>query len=679
MKKHRGVIASRLRLYKALGVSGLDSQVALAERMADLEGLDAAPKDLVSRVFRELPVDPRSIERVARALGVESFALYKRSDEPDAESEHATQPAPSANTTPTPLPATPDPAKSRLQPLIASAAVLVVAALSWFALRDTGGGGPGKTAAPDPRLLADTSLMLLSASDNDAVDGFMTAARSALAQRFRVPSPGGAMALATLDPAHALEALDLDYALRAEVERFGRRMAIRVTLFETSASREIWAESFPRPWGSGQHEAFAANLSAAVVYALAGGQTPRSFPPADAQREYLLGMELLDRSRDELTVKRALTRLQSSLRLSQDYTEARAGLCRGLYEQSRLAGEVRFLEEAEQECERALATDPESEEAQFSLAQIMRKSGRLEASKPAYHQVLARNPGHVDALIGLAEANLASYLASANTRDRDAALEFAAAATRLDRHYWKGPYTTGRIQFLFRDLDAAVVAYEQARAIDSNPYVLSNLGSVYFCQGNYAQAANHYLAVKDSAPGLYVGDAQLGVVYLYQRDYDKAVEHLGRAVETLAAGAEVEEHRLWSNYADALRHQGDVDAALGAYEKAAALAEREYSQTPDDPNLSGFLGDYYAEIAVLDAEQQSPRVREFAIENLTRAAAATELESVFRVAQGWARLGRTREGRAALSKLKGQCDGAWGSPDFVTLRDKPLLKIEPQP
>lgn len=58
--------------------------------MADLEGLDIPPKDLVNRVFREKPVDPLSLERVARALGVEAHTLYLSSTEaPPANSETA--------------------------------------------------------------------------------------------------------------------------------------------------------------------------------------------------------------------------------------------------------------------------------------------------------------------------------------------------------------------------------------------------------------------------------------------------------------------------------------------------------------------------------------------------------------------------------------------------------------
>jgi hypothetical protein len=44
-----------------VAAAGLRRQAALAERTAGLEGLEAVPRDMVSRVFRQRPVDPPTI------------------------------------------------------------------------------------------------------------------------------------------------------------------------------------------------------------------------------------------------------------------------------------------------------------------------------------------------------------------------------------------------------------------------------------------------------------------------------------------------------------------------------------------------------------------------------------------------------------------------------------------
>lgn len=88
-RRTRGVRASRLKLERALAESNLEkkTQIALANAIADAEELDAAPRDLVSKLFRELPVDPQTIERVARILDVDAGSLYKQDQSDDADDE----------------------------------------------------------------------------------------------------------------------------------------------------------------------------------------------------------------------------------------------------------------------------------------------------------------------------------------------------------------------------------------------------------------------------------------------------------------------------------------------------------------------------------------------------------------------------------------------------------------
>lgn len=77
-RKNRGVKACRNKLDAALAASNLKkkTQIALAEAIADAEGLDSIPKDLVSKLFRQLPVDPQTIERAAKVLNVSAQSLH---------------------------------------------------------------------------------------------------------------------------------------------------------------------------------------------------------------------------------------------------------------------------------------------------------------------------------------------------------------------------------------------------------------------------------------------------------------------------------------------------------------------------------------------------------------------------------------------------------------------------
>ncbi|MFC7048747.1 hypothetical protein [Emcibacter nanhaiensis] len=130
--RNRGVRASRLKLEKALAESDLDkkTQAALANRIADLEELDAAPKDLVSKVFRELPVAPQTIERIARALGVEAASLYLTE-----EDEHLSPPPSSHPVPPPPVPTQTAPAWFRPIALWPTALLMVAIVAIVFTVR----------------------------------------------------------------------------------------------------------------------------------------------------------------------------------------------------------------------------------------------------------------------------------------------------------------------------------------------------------------------------------------------------------------------------------------------------------------------------------------------------------------------------------------------------------------
>ena len=79
--RKRGVKASRAKLHVAMLEAGIKTQAALAEKIADQEGLSSPPKDTVNRAFRQESVSPTSVARIAKALDVEAYTLYLSSKE----------------------------------------------------------------------------------------------------------------------------------------------------------------------------------------------------------------------------------------------------------------------------------------------------------------------------------------------------------------------------------------------------------------------------------------------------------------------------------------------------------------------------------------------------------------------------------------------------------------------
>ena len=192
-KRKRGVRASRVRLTRALAEAGLRSQAALAERIADLEGLEAAPKDVVSRVFRERPVEPRTLERVARALGVDAYSLYKTARE---EALPAALPDDR-------VPATPTPPSRRRMTATAAALLMAVAASAWWFTRPPPERNiPVTVPVLRPLGLGTPSLVVLPIK-GDTEGALTDVLRSELDDTFTVATASAAVLTRDLDPVSA--------------------------------------------------------------------------------------------------------------------------------------------------------------------------------------------------------------------------------------------------------------------------------------------------------------------------------------------------------------------------------------------------------------------------------------------------------------------------------------------
>lgn len=661
--RRRGVRASRARLQQALAETGMRTQAALAERIADLEGLDAVPKDLVSRAFRGQPVDPQSLERIARALGVESHTLYLRSKDPSAGGSSAGSPA-----------STPAPRRAvrRLLATVAVSTAMLVAVFAWRAGQqpETAGERHETVDTTAPASSSPPPGIALLSLEGDADGMLLRFLRESLAPDFRLTSPGASLLVEQESPLQAAGRLQVDYALGGRFYRKGRYAAVEITLVHDGRSRLLWADSFLANAPEARLEKVASDTARALSLATGRSRSsPRHFPSKAALADYLAGRAHLDRSRTELNVKRALTRFESALRRSPDYPAGRAGLCEALVQQSILMGENRFLEDAEQQCFRALQLDPGNVEALVAWGDVLRKTRRLDEAEEAFGRALDAMPGHTDALLGLSELWLARHRNGGESSAASAALEYAQRAMESDPGFWKAPYVYGRALYFTGDVDGAVEAVEQAKALDANEHVLSNLGTFQFCRGDHASARENYIAAKQVAPEFYVGDVHLGVVNYFLGNYQEARELFRRSIEQARQDATPEDHRVWANLADAERHAGDAAAARRAYERAATLAERDLAEGDASDSVAAHLAYYYTALLSLDPAGV-PEATRSALERQLQAAidGARDPDSLARLAAAFVLRGELEPARALYEQLTRRCQGFGAYPDLAVLR-----------
>jgi tetratricopeptide (TPR) repeat protein len=658
-QRKRGIRASRARLTHALTAAGLRTQAALAERIADLEGLESAPRDLVNRAFRELPVELQSLERIGRALGVEAWTLYRTADEDEL---------PTATTSE-------DDPPGRL-PLMAAAAagaaalVAVIAGAWWLAVR-----GPEQPAAPGtavslPLTLGAPTLVVLPI-DGDSGD-LAAALRSALGEEFSVADAGASVVTGGMAPAEAAATLRTDIAVDGAIVTVGRFAGIRFHALSGGVRRPFWAESLPRVALSAEVDAIAARAVDALLLATDGG-TPaalpaRHFPLPPVQDDYLEGRLHLDHPANELNIRRAQGRFESALRQDANYARAHAGLCAALLEEYWMADEERALKDAARTCGQALQLDPEDPVVKVAHARFLARTGRNEEAITLYEQVIADHPRDSDALAGLADSRLQAWRQTGDASDLTAAMALARAAADADPAVWKPLFALATMHWFAGDLDGAIAASEEAIARDRNEYVLANLGTWYVCAGDFVKARDAYLAARELAPQSYVGDEFLGMVYYFLQDFARSAEARRKAIQAIATG-EPEIHEMWGNLADAYRQAGDSEAAVDAYLRAAAILERDHLRGTAPEADRAKRAYYYLRLESLAPDRVPPQILVQLRSELDEIAAAqTEAAAHRRMAEIWLLTGEQEKARQELALATATCPGYADLPDLAALK-----------
>jgi tetratricopeptide (TPR) repeat protein len=676
--RKRGVRASRAKLTSALTRAGLRTQAALAERIADLEGLEAAPRDAVSRLFRELPVEATTLARAARALGVEPHTLYLTSDEERPEEAAAPAPraapageTPAAAVNGMPAEAPGRPPRYRRLALGSLALLLVVAAAGWFLWpRDGTAPRPGTQA---PILDLGEPMLVVMPIDGEAGEALGDALREALGRDFRVATKTASVLTRELDAKRVANRLRTDVIVEGEIVTVGRLAGLRFFGFVNGVREQVWAESVPAVALPEALGGVAANVSRAVkrVAGMAGAEPAPHFPPAAAQDDYLWGEYYLDRPSNELNVKRAQSRFEAALRQDPDYAHAFAGLCRALLEEHWMSDEERALNGAARACGHALQLAPGDPVVNAAHAHFLRLTGRNDEAIALYEKVVGEAPRDAAALGGLAYSLMAAYQQGGDHEVLVRAKETARRAADTDPAAWKPLFWLGAMEWFDGNVEGAIAASEEARARDENEYVLANLGTFYLCGGAIPEARDAYVRAQELAPQSYVGDEFLGTAYYFLGDFQESARLRQRAIDSIAEG-DPEIHQMWGNLADSWYQLGRTRDAIAAYLKAAEIAERDQLRGNAPVADRAARAYYYTVLGKLDPKLVPETVARSLEDELDGIAAAiTDATAHRRMAQTYLLRGEHDKARAALARSTAICPGYGQLPDLAALHTPP--------
>ena len=274
---------------------------------------------------------------------------------------------------------------------------------------------------------------------------------------------------------------------------------------------------------------------------------------------------------------------QESLRQEPGYAPAHAGLCEAylrVYERDR-QDDVKLLAQAKASCDEAIRLDPKLPAARIALAAVDLRYGRHEDAISGYTLALQLEPGSSEALRGLAGA----YRAAGKTSDAESAYKTAISRSP---EYWGGHADLGVFYAKVGRYAEAEASFRKTIALVPDSYsAYRNLGGVLYNMGRTDDAiamSRKSLELRPS-PETY---SNVGTIEFTRGNYAEAAQYYEKAV-----ALNPRFHLLWGNLADACTMVSELrPRATEAYRRALQLADSELALNPRDAELRATVATY---------------------------------------------------------------------------------------
>lgn len=530
---------------------------------------------------------------------------------------------------------------TRMRWLLGAAMIVAVAyaAMSW---RD-------RDIAPPRPLDASVAVMpftSLSANQQDSyfAEGLSVELHDALAgvKGLKIAARESAVAIQHrgLDVKQLGKTLGVATVLDASVRRDGNRVRISARLSDTSTGFTLWADTFDREMS----DVFAlqSEIASEVVQALLGvlpsdqRRLTRRLSPTrnlNAYDAYLKGLLQLQQPISTGSLDKAISFFSEALAADAGFARAQAGICRVEIRRFESVRDAAAFARAQQACQRAATMDPGLREVSLALGEMYRVRG--ESSRAIEHYTRAMED------VALRPA---AYIGLARTQSADGkhqlALEYFRRALALRPGDGQVYRDLGYYYYLSGNLSKAIESYRTATTLQPDDSRLwSSLGGLYLASGDNIRAGEAFtrsLQIEEN----YAALSNLGTLKYMTGAYADAARLFRRAVRH-----EPEDFRTWGNIGDALAAvPATANQAEDPYRRAALLAERYVRINVKDAQALAMLSWYRANLGQPDAARTLVAQAE---------AMATQVgEVAFWTAQTLALLGDADGARLRLSRAR---------------------------
>jgi tetratricopeptide (TPR) repeat protein/DNA-binding winged helix-turn-helix (wHTH) protein len=372
--------------------------------------------------------------------------------------------------------------------------------------------------------------------------------------------------------------LRVAYFLEGSVRVVGDELKVVVQLIESATGFHVLSRSFEtRPTDHMEIQDEITQLVVANLRVALPNDTDHiglmdvSEPDVDAYVLYRRGKAILYQPQTVERIDEALQLFVDALALDPDYAAAHAGICSAEVARFQETRDPAAIARAESACAAALRANPNLSIVYTSLGSLYLLSAKNGEALSAFSRALEMNPKDIEAMKGTA-------LVMQSRNQFDESEQILKRAIELQPGNWDSIDELGSLYFLQGRYQDAIREFRKAANLDpDNWWSLGNLGSSLMMVGDYkaaVDALNRSLAMETDVYFL----SNLGTVYYYLGEYNRAAEIHGRAVEEVPRDV-----TAWLSLGDALRFSSSPGDAESAYRKAAELAAGETEIAPNAP------------------------------------------------------------------------------------------------
>jgi serine/threonine-protein kinase len=354
--------------------------------------------------------------------------------------------------------------------------------------------------------------------------------------------------------------------VRGSVRRAADQVRVTAQLIDCESGTYLWSETFERKAESvfEIQDDLARSIVQALELKLAAGAGKQQHKPLAVDYYNLcLQGRFLANKRTKESLEKSAERFEEAIRVDDSSPQAFAGLADAIS----VLGHFGFLPPSEAlpkaraAAERALELDPESVEANISLAFIRTLfEWKWREGEHLYRTAIRLNPGNSHArhwygldhlaLSGrfdeaIAEMRVALDLDPLTPlihegwgyvhllkRDYDGALAIYRQLTDMDPQFFKAYNSMGRLLSLRGEYQEAIAIFERSRQFTSAaPSLVAALGQTYALAGKKKQALAMLEELRALAKVRWVPESCFAILELGLGDHAKALRHLETAAD----------------------------------------------------------------------------------------------------------------------------------------------------